>query len=104
MLSIIALEDGVDSSLVTTVNDTLTENNRNLQGASQQTANGLYRSAELIYLISLHSYPEKVSDLVYQLLEAMYEDNENCTGAPQQTANGMATIYYMLMCLAYAES
>ena len=104
MLTILAYIEGVDSSLISNVNDTLSQNNQNLSGAPQQTANGLYRAAELLYLISQKAYSSKVSDLIYDLLDEMYTANESCSSAVQQTTNGMSTIYYMVMVLAMAKA
>ena len=104
VLSIIAIEDGCSSELVSNINDTLTKNNANLSGAPQQTANGLYRSAELVYLISQKKCSILTANKIYSLLNSMYEDNDNCQSAVQQTTNGMATIYLMLRTIAYEKA
>ena len=104
ILSIIAIEDGCSSELVLDINDTLAQNNANLSGAPQQTANGLYRSAELIYLISKQDCSSYTANRIYDLFNNMYEDNDKCQSAVQQTSNGMVTIYLMLRTIAYEKA
>ena len=100
MLEIIALEEGVSSTTVFAIEDLLSENNAKLDGAPQQTTNGLYRSAELLYYIAQRTcssyYASKISDY----LDGMYADDDTCSSAVQQTANGMTTVYLMLNAIA----
>lgn len=103
-LSIIALEVGCSSDKVSSINDRLKTNNAGLSGAPQQTANGLYRSAELLYLIAAQDCSSYTSGRVYDLLDGMYEDNDSCKSAVQQTSNGMTTIYMMLRAIAYDKA
>ncbi len=101
VLSIIAAEEGCSTDMISSINDTLSRNNAGLSGAPQQTANGLYRSAELLYLISQKAFSYSAANRVSGLLDNMYEDNNRCESAVQQTTNGMVTIYLMLRAIAY---
>lgn len=100
MLSIIALEEGVSSSTVTAINDILSSNNASMTGAPQQTANGLYRSAELLKYISQKTCSSTTAAMVSVLLDGMYSDDDKCSSAVQQTSNGMMTVYLMLYYIA----
>ncbi len=100
LLEVIALEKGVSSTTVTAIDQILRDNNEGLEGAPQQTANGLYRAAELIYYIAQEDCSAVAAYSISSLLDSMYEDNDLCQSAVQQTSNGMVTVYMMLRSVA----
>ena len=100
LLEIIALEEGVSSTTVTAIEDLLAENDKSTSGAPQQTANGLYRAAELISFIAQENCSAMTAIQISNLLDGMYDDNKTCESAVQQTTNGMSTVYLMLYAVA----
>lgn len=100
LLEIIAFEEGVSSTIITAIEELLLENDKTVSGAPQQTANGLYRAAELISYIAKEDCSRTVASKISGLLDSMYEDNDRCESAVQQTTNGMSTVYLMLYAIA----
>lgn len=97
MLTIIAYEAGVKSSLVSSVISDWKSGNASATGAPQQLVTGLYSCVKMIYLIASanDTYGTRASYLS-GVLDSLSSVNRSCTGAPQQAANGMYRIVEML--------
>ena len=87
----------MDSSKIQSVLKAWEKNNGSASGAPQQLANGLYRCAELTYLIANKADTLGVwNDYLSDTINRMYTVNESLQGAPQQSANGMYRIVELL--------
>jgi hypothetical protein len=97
MLTIIAYEKGVDSTMINKVLDSWKSGNSSATGAPQQLVNGLYRCVELAYLIGNKSDSWGIwSSYFSSVYDSWVDINKSCQGAPQQAANGMYRFVEML--------
>ena len=69
---------GVYSDVIDSAIDTLNANSKGLDGAPQQTANGLYRCVELLAVIGLElDSSGKYREFIMQVLEDMDTNNKS---------------------------
>lgn len=78
------------TDLISSVLDSMNQNNKSASGAPQQTANGSYRAVEMLTLMayrldSSNSYTE----IIDSAIDTLNANNKSLSSAPQQTANGL---------------
>ena len=90
------------SSLVEDVLDRFASNDARCESAPQQSANGIYRCAELLAIIAYELDTAGLySDVISGTLERFSANEAACESAPQQTVNGSYRCVELLAVIAY---
>lgn len=89
------------SEQISSVLDSMNENDNKVSGAPQQTANGSYRAVEMLSLMAYRLDSSGVcSDVIDNAIDTLNANDESLKGAPQQTANGLYRCVELLAVVA----
>ena len=78
------------SDMVSSVLDSMNQNNKSAKGAPQQTANGAYRAVEMLSIMAYRlDSSGAYSSIIESAIDTLNSNHKHLVGAPQPTANGL---------------